>query len=104
MTEVPRFKKLLDDALDLIEYAHEDPEVNRRSILSAMKLDKLTLAEKRASESLSLVLDLSVTPASITEARSQVVANIDNISELLAYNNGAYFRILKIISEEVGVK
>lgn len=104
MDKLPRFKKLVDDALEIIEYAHPDREVNRLSIMSAMKLDKLTMAEKRASESLSLLIDLSITPASILEAKAQVSANIDNIGELLAYNNAAYFRIIKLVSDEIGVK
>lgn len=103
MNSVPRFKKLVDDALQIIEYASPDIETNKQSILSAMKLDKLALAEKRASESLALLIDLSVTPASILEARSQAAANIDNIGELLAYNNAAYARIIKLVGEELGV-
>lgn len=104
MDSTPRFMKLVNDALQLIEYADKDIQINKLSIMSAMKLDKLSTAEKRASESLSLLIDLSTTPASILEARSQVAANIDNIVELIAYNNAAYLRILKLVSDEIGVK
>ena len=104
MNNTPRFMKLVNDALQLIEYADKDIQINKLSIMSAMKLDKLSTAEKRASESLSLLIDLSTTPASILEARSQVAANIDNIGELIAYNNAAYLRILKLVSDEIGVK
>lgn len=104
MDSTPRFMKLVNDALQLIEYADKDIQINKLSIMSAMKLDKLSTAEKRASESLSLLIDLSTTPASILEARSQVSANIDNIGELIAYNNAAYLRILKLVSDEIGVK
>ncbi len=104
MDSTPRFMKLVNDALQLIEYADKDIQINKLSIMSAMKLDKLSTAEKRASESLSLLIDLSTTPASILEARSQVAANIDNIGELIAYNNAAYLRILKLVSDEIGVK
>lgn len=104
MNSTPRFMKLVNDALQLIEYADKDIQINKLSIISAMKLDKLSTAEKRASESLSLLIDLSTTPASILEARSQVAANIDNIGELIAYNNAAYLRILKLVSDEIGVK
>lgn len=104
MDNTPRFMKLVNDALQLIEYADKDIQINKLSIMSAMKLDKLSTAEKRASESLSLLIDLSTTPASILEARSQVAANIDNIGELIAYNNAAYLRILKLVSDEIGVK
>lgn len=103
MDNTPRFMKLVNDALQLIEYADKDIQINKLSIMSAMKLDKLSTAEKRASESLSLLIDLSTTPASILEARSQVAANIDNIGELIAYNNAAYLRILKLVSDEIGV-
>ena len=102
MNNTPKFINLLNDALQLIEYANKDIQVNKLSILAAMKLDKLSTAEKRASESLSLLIDLSTTPASILEARSQVAANIDNVGELIAYNNAAYIRILKLISDEIG--
>ena len=104
MDNTPRFMKLVNDALQLIEYADKDIQINKLSIMSAMKLDKLSTAEKRASESLSLLIDLSTTPASILGARSQVAANIDNIGELIAYNNAAYLRILKLVSDEIGVK
>ena len=104
MNRLPKFVKLTNDALQLIEYANKDIQVNKVSLLSAMKLDKLSLAEKRASESLALLIDLSTTPASILEAQSNVVANIDNIGELIAYNNAAYVRILKLISDELGAK
>ena len=104
MDNTPRFMKLVNDALQLIEYADKDIQINKLSIMSAMKLDKLSTAEKRASESLSLLIDLSTTPASILEARSQVAANIDNIGELIAYNNAAYLIILKLVSDEIGVK
>ena len=104
MDNTPRFMKLVNDALQLIEYADKDIQINKLSIMSAMKLDKLSTAEKRASESLSLLIDLSTTPASILEACSQVAANIDNIGELIAYNNAAYLRILKLVSDEIGVK
>lgn len=104
MDSTPRFMKLVNDALQLIEYADKDIQINKLSIMSAMKLDKLSTAEKRASESLSLLIDLSTTPASILEARSQVATNIDNIGELIAYNNAAYLRILKLVSDEIGVK
>ena len=103
MDNTPRFMNLINDALQLIEYADKDIQINKLSIMSAMKLDKLSTAEKRASESLSLLIDLSTTPASILEARSQVAANIDNIGELIAYNNAAYLRILKLVSDEIGV-
>ena len=103
MDNTPRFMKLVNDALQLIEYADKDIQINKLSIMSAMKLAKLSTAEKRASESLSLLIDLSTTPASILEARSQVAANIDNIGELIAYNNAAYLRILKLVSDEIGV-
>ena len=103
MDNTPRFMQLVNDALQLIEYADKDIQINKLSIMSAMKLDKLSTAEKRASESLSLLIDLSTTPASILEARSQVAANIDNIGELIAYNNAAYLRILKLVSDEIGV-
>ena len=89
-----QFNKLISDAIDIIDSANPDKEVNKESILSAMKLNKLLLAEKRASESLSLLIDLSTTPEAISEALSSTSKNINNIDNLLAFNNEAYFRII----------
>ena len=38
-----------------------------------------------------------------THDQALVAANIDNIGELIAYNNAAYLRILKLVSDEIGV-
>ena len=93
-----KFNKLVNDAIDIIDSADPDPEVNRESILSVMKLNKLLIAEKRASESLALLIDLSVTPKAISEALSSTSKNINNVDNLLAFNNEAYFRIIKAVN------
>ena len=77
--EWSRYTRLVSDALDIIDSADPDPQVNKEAILSAMKLDKLLLAEKRASESLGLLIDLSTTPQAIRDALSGSAKNIDTI-------------------------
>lgn len=95
-----RFKHLLDDALDIVDVS-TTPEENRTALLSALKLDKLLLAEKRASESLSLLIDLSVTPEAISSALSTSAREIDTIDKLMVYNNESYFRIMEAVSREL---
>lgn len=95
-----RFKHLLDDALDIVDVS-TTPEENRNALLSALKLDKLLLAEKRASESLSLLIDLSVTPEAISSALSTSAREIDTIDKLMVYNNESYFRIMEAVSREL---
>lgn len=95
-----RFKHLLDDALDIVDVS-TSPEENRNALLSALKLDKLLLAEKRASESLSLVIDLSVTPEAISSALNTSAREIDTIDKLMVYNNESYFRIMEAVSREL---
>lgn len=99
--EWSRFNRLVGDAIDIIDSADPDPQVNARAIISAMKLDKLLLAEKRASESLSLLIDLSTTPQAIQEALNNSAKDINTIDNLLAFNNKAYFNIMRAISEEL---
>lgn len=95
-----RFKHLLDDALDIVDVS-TTPEENRTALLSALKLDKLLLAEKRASESLSLLIDLSVTPEAISSALSTSAREINTIDKLMVYNNESYFRIMEAVSREL---
>lgn len=96
-----KFNRLVGDALDIIEGAHPSHEVNKAAIISAMKLDKLLTAEKRASESLKLLIDLSTTPDAIQDALSASAANISTIDNLLAYNNQAYFNIIQAVNQEL---
>lgn len=99
--EWSRYNRLIGDAIDLIDGAHPDHEVNKIAISSAMKLDKLLTAEKRASESLGLLIDLSTTPTAIKDALSASAANISTIDNLLAYNNQAYFNIIQAVNQEL---
>lgn len=99
--EWSRYNRLLGDALDLIEAAPPDHELIKRSLLSAMKVDKLLLAEKRASDSLSLLIDLSTTPQALQEALIESAKDINTIDSLLAYNNETYFNIVKAVSSEI---
>lgn len=96
-----RYNRLVSDAIDIIDSADPNPQVNKEAILSAMKLDKLLLAEKRASESLKLLIDLSTTPQAIRDALSSSAKNIDTIDNLLVFNNQAYFNIMKAVSQEL---
>lgn len=99
--EWSRYLRLVSDAIDIIDSANPDPQVNKEAILSAMKLDKLLLAEQRASESLGLLIDLSTTPQAIRDALSGSAKNIDNIDNLLVFNNQAYFNIIRAVSLEL---
>lgn len=99
--EWSRYNRLLGDAHDLIDAAPADHALIKRAILSAMKADKLLTAEKRASESLGLLIDLSTTPQALQEALSESAKDINTIDSLLAYNNEAYFNIVRAISSEL---
>lgn len=96
-----RYNRLVSDAIDIIDLADPNPQVNKEAILSAMKLDKLLLAERRASESLKLLIDLSTTPQAIRDALSGSAKNINTIDNLLVFNNQSYFNIMKAVSQEL---
>ena len=92
--EWSRFNRLVGDAIDIIDSADPDPQVNARAIISAMKLNKLLLAEKRASESLSLLIDLSTTPQAIQEALNNSAKDINTIDKYPNEYFGAYVAVV----------
>lgn len=100
ISDYSRFIKLVTESREVLERAsHKSSEENRNSIISAMKLSKLMVAEKRSQESLSLYLDLTTKPEAILEALGKASTDITSLGNLLSYNNEIYFRVLKYISD-----
>jgi hypothetical protein len=90
---------LILNAIEIIDNSNPSTEFNRRSIMAAVKVDKLMKAEERAQESLDLVMQLSLGSDICKEALSEASKDIDNISNLIAFNNESYMNIMRYISK-----